>query len=233
MSAAGTGRPERRRGLRSGRRLAVLGAAAAFTVLLAQHTTTAAFTAQTADSGNQATTAATFCTTPGTTSPGGTTVTRDTAVYEVNPGNNYGTTAIGIGTGASGDAYTLLKFNLPSFSWRCTVTAARLYVYARTPSAPATINAYRASGPWDGTLTWSSVTRPTWAGTPAPTPVSASAGWLSWDVTTLTQELYSVADYGFLLKDSVDHHPTVTRFQTWESLESYPTRAPYLVITWG
>ena len=41
-----------------------MGAAAAFTVLLAQHTTTAAFTAQTSDAGNTATTATTFCATP-------------------------------------------------------------------------------------------------------------------------------------------------------------------------
>lgn len=217
--------------VRSGRRLAVMGAAAAFTVLLAQHTTTAAFTAQTGDTGNTLTSAPTFCTSPGT-SPS-LTVTRDTAIYEVNPGANYSATAIGVGTGATGDAYTLLRFTLPSLPPRCTVTAATLYVYARTPSAPATVNAYRASQPWDNTTVWSTAPRPAGAGTPSPTGVSASAGWLSWPVATLTQELVDGPDYGFLLKDSVDHHPTLTRYQTWESVESYPTRAPYLVVSWG
>jgi hypothetical protein len=222
-----------RRGLvRSARRLGVLAAAAALTVALAQSTTTAAFTAGTANGSNQAATATTFCTSPGTTTPA-LTVTRDTAVNEASPSSNYGTTVIGIRTSATGDAYTFLKFSLPSLPPRCSVTSATLYVYARTPSAPATMDAYRASGPWDGALTWSSPTRPTYGGTKASTAVSASAGWLSWPVTTLTREIYAGTDHGFVIKDSVDHHPTLTRTQTWESLESDPTRAPYLVVSWG
>jgi hypothetical protein len=228
MTAVAGRRP---RGLARTGRLAVLAGASAFTVLLAQHTTTAAFTAQTGDTGNQATTATTFCTSPGTSA--NLAPTRDTAIYEVNANANYSATGIGVGTGASGDAYTLLKFTLPTIPARCTVTAATLYVYAKTPTAPATVNAYRSTQAWTNSNTWNTLPRPGWTGTPASTAVSASAGWLSWDVKTLTQELVNGPDYGFLLKDSVDHHPTVTRYQTWESLESYPTRAPYLVVSWG
>jgi hypothetical protein len=226
-----TSRPGRRRRVRSIRRLVGLGMAAALTIGLAQNTTTAAFSGQTVDTGNRASTAATFCTTPGTTAPP-LNVALDAAAYEVQPGNNYSATPIGVGTGATGDAYTYLKFPRAPVPPRCTVTAATLHVYARTPTAPATIDVYRAGGPWDNTLTWNSP-RPGWAGTAVSTAVSASAGWLQWTVTTLTQELYAGTDYGFLLKDSVDHHPTVTRYQTWESRESDLTKAAYLVVSWG
>jgi hypothetical protein len=210
--------------------LAGLGVAAALTVALTLAPSTAAFTAQTGDTGNQVTTATTFCTSPGTTQPA-LAPTQDTAIYEVNPGNNYSTTAIGVGTGLSGDAYTLLKFSIPTPPPGCTITAATLYVYVRTASAPATINAHRASVPWDNSTTWSSVPRPA----PGVTAVSAgvTAGWMSWPVKPLVQELVTGPDYGFLLKDSVDHHPTLTRYQTFESSDSYPTRAPYLVVSWG
>jgi hypothetical protein len=223
-------RPRRRRVVRFGRRLAVLAAASAFTVLLAEHTTTAAFTAQTGST-NQAATATTFCTSVGSTT-GPLTATLDSAIYEVNPANNYSNTAIGVGTGANGDAYALLKFPTLSPPPRCKVATATLYVYVRTPSTgPATINVHRASQPWTNANTWATLPRPVGAGTPVGMPTAT--GWIAWQVPTLTQELVDGPDYGFLLKDSVDHHPTVTRYQTFESLESYPTRAAYLVVTWG
>jgi hypothetical protein len=206
-----------------------MGAAAAFTVLLTQQTTTAAFTVQTGDTGNTATTATTFCTSPGTSA--NLAPTMDSAIYEVQPSNNYRNTAIGVGTGASGDAYTLLKFTIPPLPARCRVTAATIHVFVRTPSGPATINVHRASQPWSNANTWATLPRPVGAGTPV--GASTAAGWISWQVPALTQELVNGPDYGFLLKDSVDHHPTVTRYQTFESLESYATRAPYLVVSWG
>jgi hypothetical protein len=209
-----------------------LGAAAALTVSLTLTTTSAAFTAQTGDTGNLVRTATTFCASAGT-GPPPLAVVRDSAVNGANAGANYSSTVIGVATSASGDAYALLKFTIPSPPPRCTVGTATLYVYARTPSAPATVNAHRASVPWDNTTTWSSSPRPGPAGTPVPTEVSATAGWLSWPVTTLVQEMVAGPDYGFLLKDSVDRHPTLTRNQIWESSDSYPARAPYLVLTWG
>jgi hypothetical protein len=210
--------------------LAGMGVAATLTVALTLAPTSAAFTAQTGDTGNQVTTATTFCASAGT-GPPPLAVVNDSAIYEVNPGANYSTTAIGVGTGATGDAYTLLKFTIPSPPPGCTVASAMLYVYVRTPSAPAKINAHRATVTWTNANTWSTLPRPA----PGVTAVEAdtAAGWVSWQVKTLVQELLVGPDYGFLLKDSVDHHPTLTRYQTFESSESYPTRAPYLVLTWG
>ena len=75
------------------------GAAAALavglTVTLSQSTTTAAFTAQTSDTGNSVGTAASFC-----ASPGGTTLiaSADTTGYQQNPTTIYGTSVdVGVG----------------------------------------------------------------------------------------------------------------------------------------
>jgi hypothetical protein len=223
-----------RRLLRSGRRLAVMAAAAAFTVLLAQHTTTAAFTAQTGDTGNQVTTAATFCTSPGTTSPALTAVL-DTAVYQSNPTQTYGTGAsIGVGSATSANAYSYIKFDLTAASIpaRCTITSATLTVRASTPMAGATLQVYRADAAWTNAITWN-VGRVGFTGTPSTTASLSAAGFQSWNVTTLTRELYAGTNNGFALKDSVDNAGSA-RYQTWDSLESTtPANRPKLSITWG
>ena len=233
MSDAGTGRPGRRRVLRSGRRLAVVGAAAAFTVLLAQHTTTAAFTAQTGDTGNTATTAATFCASPGSTQL---TATSDTAVYQASPNTNYGAgTGIGLRSESGANAYSYVKFTLTSapIPARCTVTSATLTIRASSPTAGATILAYRADAAWSpATMTWNTG-RVGFTGTPASTASLGSAGAQTWDVTALTQELYAGTNNGFALKDSVENAVSA-RSQTWDSMESGTSaNRPKLDITWG
>jgi hypothetical protein len=232
MTSAGSS-PRRRRLPRFGGRVAALSAAVVLTVVLAQSATSAAFTAGTSNSANQVTSATTFCTTPGTTTLP---VALDTAVYQSNPNQNYGSgVSIGVGSSTGANAYSYLKFTLTSASIpaNCRVTSATLWIYASTPMGGATLYAYRADASWSpATMTWNTG-RVGFAGTPAQTTSSASAGWQQWDVTLLTRELYAGPDYGFALKDSVDNAATA-RYQTWSSMENTTVaNRPKLDITWG
>lgn len=223
-------RPQaRRRRIWQGGALAVV---ATVTVALAQNTTTAAFTAQTGDTGNQVTAKSSFCVSPGSTVL---TVATDAASNQDAPTTSYGTnTTIGVASGPTANAHTYLKFSLAAqapLPNRCRVTGARLAVYA-TGSAPSrTLQAFRASTAWTGAVTWNTAGRPAPAGTAATTGSLGAAGWQEWDVTVLTRELYTGPDYGFLLKDANDNAPS-TQYQYWASLESGSNPAK-LTITWG
>jgi hypothetical protein len=212
--------------------------AAALTVALTQNTTTAAFTAQTGDAGNQVSSASTFCTAPGgaSLSP-----TADTAAYQAQPATKYGTAnpiGVAVGTTTTMNGYTFVRFSvatqapLPS---RCRVTSATLSFFASQPMTGATLYAYRADAAWDPAILNWSTGRPGFTGTPA---VSASlptgtTGRQQWDVTQLTQELYAGPDHGFALRDSADIAGS-TRYQYWDSMEAAdPLRRPRLDITWG
>ena len=217
---------------RGTRRILAVGAAAALTVLLAQNTTSASFTATTVDNGNQVTAAASFCTSTGSAvlSPAA-----DTATYQSNPNANYGSTvSIGVGSATSANAYSYMKFTLPVLPTDCTVTSATLSIHASTPTSGATLSVYRADAAWNATtLTWNTVGRPGFTGTPATTASLASAGFQSWNVTTLTQQLYTGPDYGFALKDSVDNAASA-RYQTWDSVEATTVgNRPTLSLAWG
>lgn len=223
-------RPGRRRVVRSGRRLAVMGAAAAFTVLLAQHTSTAAFTAQTVDGGNSASTAASFCAVPdGTTLS----VLNDTFVNEADPTTvRGGSTTLRVASGSGTIAHAYLRFTLPPLQPHCTITGATLRLYATSSQGPGTILVHRASATWSSaTNTWNTVPRPAPAGTGV-VAAAGTPGWHEWTVTTLTRELYAGFNDGFLIKDAVETNPA--RATLYESLDS-PTVAnrPQLVITWG
>lgn len=217
---------------RGARRILAVGAVAAITVVLAQNTTSATFTAATVDNGNQVTAAAAFCTSPGSSAV---TASADTAVYQSNPTTNYGTSvSIGLGSATSANAYSYLTFALPTVPAHCVVKSATLKIHASTPTAGATLDAYRADAAWtESTLTWNTVGRPGYTGTPATAASLASAGFQSWNVTALTQQLYTGPDYGFLCKDSVDDAATA-RYQTWDSRESTTVaNRPTLTVTWG
>jgi len=224
--------PRRRRSPRFARRAAALFAAVVLTVVLAQSATSAAFTAGTSNPANQVTSATSFCATPNnkTLAP-----TMDTAVYQTNPDQNYGSGgSIGVGSAASANAYSYLKFDLTAapIPANCTVTNATLFIYASAPMVGATLNAYRANASWGTSMTWNTG-RVGFTGTPAPATSLGAAGLQQWDVTTLTRELYAGPDYGFALKDSADNAASA-RYQTWSSVENTTVaNRPKLQITWS
>jgi hypothetical protein len=208
-------------------------AAAAFTVLLAQHTTTAAFTTQTGDTGNQASTAATFCTSPGSTTVG---ASADTTVYLANRTTPYGTnTDVGVGSSSGADGRVLVKFSLPVLPTRCTVTAATLRLYAHDPDAGRTTDVYRVD---PAAPAWSEATTH-WDNQPATTVPAvsnaslASAGWQQWTVTSMVASFYAGTNSGFLLRDGTEGSGTAY-WQLYRAREhGTVANRPQLVVTWG
>jgi len=224
-------RPGRRGSLaRIGGSLAALCLAAASTVALAQHSSTAAFTAQTGDTGNTVTSAASFCAVPGGSTQS---VLNDTYVDEAVPTTaRGGATTLRVASGAGAVAHAYLRFTLPVLQPHCSLTGATLRLHATSSQGPGTMLVHRASTTWTSAAnTWSTVPRPAPAGTGVGAP-AGSAGWHEWDVTTLTQELLAGANDGFLVKDAVETDPV--RATLYESLDSLTVaNRPQLVLTWG
>ena len=234
MSTPVGGRPGRRRAVRSSR-LAVMGAAAVFTVLLAQHTTTAAFTAQTGDTGNSASTAASFCTAPGTPAP--VAAIADTTGYQQNPTTLYGTSVdTGAGSANAANGRVLVRFNLPSPpAPHCVVTAATLRLYAHTPQSGRMIDVYRvdpAAPAWsEATTNWNNQPATTGAGVGVAS--LASAGWQEWPVTSMVTAMQAGTNSGFLLRDRAEGSGTAF-WQLYAARENATaSNRPQLVLTWG
>jgi hypothetical protein len=204
--------------------------AAALTATLAQHTTGAAFTAQTGDGGNQVTAATSFCASPGGTTLG---VTNDTYVSEQSPATVNGGPTLRVGSGTGVHAHTYLRFTLPTLQTHCEITAATLRLHATSSQGPGTIDVHRASATWSSaTATWNMASRPAPAGT-AVSLSAGSTGWHEWTVTTLVRELYTGPDHGFLLEDGADD-ASPARATVYESLDSTTVaNRPQLVLTWG
>lgn len=227
-------RAERQRLVRAARRLGVLTVAAVLTVALAQSATTAAFTAGTADGGNQATSAATFC---ATTGPQTVAASADTTVYQLNPTTTYGTNAeIGVGSESGANGRVLLRFTLPTPQPHCVMTAATLRLHAHTPAAGRTINVLGvdpAAPAWSEATTHWSNQPATLSGTSVDSASRATAGWQEWTVTSIVTSFYAGTNSGFLLRDSAESSGTA-QWQLYGARE-YGTASerPELVLTWG
>jgi len=222
-----------RRFLRLTRPLAALGVAAGLTVGLAQHTTSAAFTATTGDTGNSVTAATSFC-----ASPGGTTLTAsaDTTTYQQSPTTAYGSSVdIGVGSYTGGNGRMLVKFTLPALGAHCVVTAGTLRLYAHNPETGRTIDVYRvdpAAPAWsEATTHWNN--QPTTTGTAVGTSSLVSAGWQQWTVTSMVSTFYSGTNSGFYLRDRTESSGSAL-WQLYASRENATTaQRPQLVLTWG
>jgi len=218
---------------RIARPLAALVVAAGLTVGLGQHATTAAFTAQTGDSGNSVTAAASFCASPGGSTLG---AAADTTGYQQNPTTIYGTgvdTGVGSGSGANGRV--LVRFSLPALGAHCVVTAATLRLYAHTPQSGRTIDVYRvdpAAPAWsEATTNWNN--QPATTGTGVGAASLASAGWQQWTVTSMVTSMYAGTDRGFLLRDRTEGSGT-PYWQLYGARENATTaNRPQLVVSWG
>jgi hypothetical protein len=228
MSIHVDGRPRRRRMVRTGR-TAVLAGAAAFTVLLAEHTTTAAFTAQTGST-NQAATATTFCTSPGVKIV---VASADSTGYQGSPATIYGSDpSIAVTTGAGGNARAVLRFPLPPLS-SCTVTAATLTMYVNSGQTGRIIEVYRvdpAAPVWtEADLSWN--TLPATTGAAVTSNSVATGSSQQWTVTSIVQALYTGVNNGFLVRDQTDNN-SPTRTQYWDSRDSAtPANRPQLAVT--
>jgi hypothetical protein len=140
-----------------------------FTVVLAQQPVRGAFNGSTDSTGNQASTASTFCTTPGSQ-----TVVATADSY-VNQGNlldtSGGSATYLVVTSQFGSARRIfVRFDpMPAVPSRCTVTSATLQIWADSQIAGRTLAAYRA----DPAVTWTEAglnwsNQPAALGTPVP-----------------------------------------------------------------
>ena len=186
-----------------------------------------AFSDTTDNAGNTFQAAASFC-----TSPGNQTVYSniDSLVAEQAPTMNFGTssTNFGVRSYSSGDARSLVRFNLPAIPAGCTVTDATLRLYTSSGVTGRTLEAHQVSTSWTETgVTWN--TQPGITGTAATAP-SVASGWVPWTVTTMVQAMYSGANDGFRVRDAYENSSTA-RDQSMHPREN--TNDPRLIVTFG
>jgi hypothetical protein len=222
----------RRRLVRAGRRAAGLGVVAVLTVVLAQSTTTAAFTAATGDTGNRVTAAGSFCASASSRTVN---VSEDTSVYQSSTGANTGdSTSLTVVSATSAQTWSLVRFNpMPSIPTGCELVSATLSLYAIGPQVGRFIEVSRAdpATPWTELgVNWA--TRPQPAGTPAPSPSLTLAGLQTWNVTSLMPALYAGTNNGFLVRDQTDN-ANPAKSQAYVSSEGTATQVPTLTVSWG
>jgi hypothetical protein len=148
-------------------------------------------------------------------------------VLHDKPVDNHGTGPdLFVKTDSGGkDRRTLVSFNLPGLNG-CTVTAATLRLDAYASTGTRTIEAWRLAAAWTETgVTWNN--QPATAGSAATS--TSGIGWRTWDVTSIVQSMYTVANDGFLLKDQTEGQSSIQ--QTFNSLET--SLRPELVVTYG
>lgn len=126
------------------------------------------------------------------------------------------------------DARALVRFALPPVPQGCTLTGAKLRMYATTYASGRTLRATPLGAAWDErTVSWSS--QPASTGTAAST--SARAGWVEWTVTGQVGAMYSGRNNGFQVRDASESGSGAT--QRFDSRENISTRGPQLVVTFG
>jgi hypothetical protein len=168
----------------------------------------------------------------GCANPGSQTVTAsgDAWLDENAPTNNFGTTAaLDVQANGTKNRRALVTFALPpSFGAGCSVTAATLRLFLNTTGGARQIDAYQASSSWSETaVTWN--TQPSTTGTPASATSGAAATWMTWNVLSIVQAMYSGTNNGFLLKDSNEASGNIK--QSYHSREA--ANDPELVLTVG
>jgi hypothetical protein len=175
---------------------------------------------------NTFTTAASFgCSLPGTQTV---TASRDSWVWEASPTFNDGAgTSLYVNSRAGSNMRVLVGFSLPAVPAGCSVTAATLRLNASASAAGRTLQAFRGGAAWTETgVTWAN--QPATAGTPA--TAASALGWVGWTVTAQVQAMYSGANDGFLVRDSVEGNASDLT-QQYSSREG--PNPPQLVLTFG
>lgn len=123
---------------------------------------------------------------------------------------------------------TLTHFTLPAIPANCSVTAARLRLYAAASATGRTIQALRAATTWtETTVTWT--TQP--ATTGAAVTATSGTGYREWVVTAHVQAMYSGSNFGWVIRDATEGGGTA-RDQQYHAREN-ASNNPQLVVTFG
>jgi large repetitive protein len=178
-------------------------------------------------------TVAAACSAPGAQTIG---ASQDAYVDSLLSAQNFGTATIL----EVGPAYLLLlaqqkalvKFELPEVPARCSLVGASLRLFATKPNAGRTMEALPIAAAWtEAGVTWAN--QPATSGMAASSASLASAGWQTWTVLDQVKAMYSGANNGFLVKDSVAGG-LLAPHQTYQSREGAPSsQAPQLVLSFG
>ena len=208
----------------------VAAAAVGLTVALAQQPVHGAFTGARGSTGNTAGAAAQFCTSTGSVSL---IAVADTWANEQSPtwtggGDDYYNI---VGSQSGVDYRAFFRFSLPSIPSGCVLASATLRLYTDGPDANRILGVYRGDPTdplWTETnLSWNS--QPEHVGTPATATTVASNGYLSWNVTTLTRDIYASIDNGYVVRDEAEDDASGYRQQYIHRGGGFP---PRLDLVW-
>lgn len=189
--------------------------------------TRSAFSGQTSNDGNSFEAAASFCTSPGTQTAS---ANADSWIDQVSSSSNFGTDSILNVRSLVGVANfrALVRFALPATPSGCSVTLAKLRLYAGSATAGRTLQALRIAASWtENGVTWAN--QPSTTGAAATT--ASGDGWREWTVTSQVQAMYSGSNNGFLVRDQTEDG--LGEEQQLHSRENAPDNPPELVITFG
>jgi hypothetical protein len=209
---------------------AAFAAAVTLVVALVQHPVKGAFAGSAGSTGNQVSTATTFCTSPGNATV---TASADSYVDQASPTSAAGgTSTFLVVTPQAGAARRILvRFPMPTIPNGCTVTTATLQIFAETQVAGRTLGAYRAdpAAPWtEAGLTWNN--QPARLGPVATVVMPNGDQYVDWAVATLVRDLYAAGNNGFLVRD--ENETGAAAMQQFNSI-SVATNKPQLSVTWG
>lgn len=214
--------------------VAAFAAVVGLTVVLADRPVHGAFTRTTSSAGNQASSAATFCTTPDTQTV---TATADSYVNQADAASvGGGSDTYIVVTSQFGSARRVfVRFDtMPTVPSRCTITGATLRLWADSQIAGRTLEAYRA----DPTVTWTEAglnwsNQPAGLGSAVPVVMPNSDQYVVWTVTDHVKSIYALGtggNNGFMVRDQ-----TETGGGAWQQFNSRDafSNKPQLTVTWG
>jgi hypothetical protein len=115
---------------------------------------------------------------------------------------------------------TLVRFALPTLREGCVVEEATLRLYAASVKTGRILEALRVAVSWsENTVAWS--TQPQTTGSAATT--ASGLGYRQWNVTSHVQAMVDEgANYGFLIRDTVESADAEQQFHSREKGESPP-----------
>ena len=147
----------------------------------------------------------------------------DSGIKQGSASTNYGTatTMAVTSKSSSGNERSLVGFDLSGIQLNSNIVSATLSLYAATvPGRTRSYELHAITSPWtESVVTWA--TMPTMASDPTSTAnTSASAGWMSWNVTSDVQAMANgtLANRGWLVQDAAEGSSTAytTVFDTRE-----------------
>ncbi|HWM11803.1 MAG TPA: DNRLRE domain-containing protein, partial [Solirubrobacteraceae bacterium] len=153
----------------------------------------------------------------------------DSWVLQSSSGQNYGTDSVlKVDTKSGANARGLVRFNLPTVPAGCTVTNARLRLYATSYKTGRTLQALQLGAAWtESAVRWNN--QPATTGTAVTT--TSGSGYREWNVTAHVQGMYTGANHGWLIRDQTENGNGLD--QAFHSREKGSDNPPRLVVTFG